>query len=125
MITNEGAKRLASMIIYQAVHDFKHLPNQREEVQKFFESDWGEELLDALEITYDEIEAQLNMDETIKKHKRFLRDLDTLRKAGEDPTIKELANMLGWEENETYMHCKEYGIKLLDKRYATKGGRRK
>lgn len=44
-MTDDGAKRLAAAVIYQAVDDWQRNPKLRPEISRFFNSDWGNMLL--------------------------------------------------------------------------------
>ena len=44
-MTDDGAKRLAAAVIYQAVDDWHKNPKLRPEISRFLNSDWGNMLL--------------------------------------------------------------------------------
>lgn len=45
-ITNDGVRRLANAIIFQAVHDYQNgTPAEKREVMRFLNSDWCDMLL--------------------------------------------------------------------------------
>lgn len=113
----QAVRSLCSGIITQAVEDFKKEPNLRFEVEAFFISPWGAELLTEMGLSYRVIDDKLQITETNKRHRKFLRELRTLEGTEDKPSIERLADMLGWSIPETIAHDKEYrmGLKIKEK----------
>lgn len=113
--------RLLGGIVNQAIKDFKNNPFIRTEVYNFFTSQWGHDVLAELGLSFDYIDKELNISNTINKHNKFIKALKTVKGLYIKPTISNLAQELNWSADEAISHCREYRVKF-DKETGVIGG---